>query len=153
MGSRARFNYSVMGDTVNQASRIETACRHVAWDILVSDDVAREASDLAFLPGGSLELKGVSARLPVHVLVGGAGIAGTAQFRAFRAAWLELIAALSRGAPGVATLAQGCAALGEGIDPGLRALVERAVARPQDFAPRETAQDIGAAGQVAVHGA
>jgi adenylate cyclase len=125
-----------MGDTVNQASRIETACRHVAWDILVSDEVAQEAADLALLPAGALELKGVSARLPVHALVGGPGIAATAQFRAFRTAWLDLTAAIGRGTASAA-MAEDCAAMGQAIDPGLRALVDRAMLRPQDFARPE----------------
>jgi len=134
MGSRERFNYSVVGDTVNQAARIETACRHAGWDILVSDAVAQQAADLAFLPAGALELKGVSTRVQVHALVGGPGMAGTAEFRAFRAACLDLIGVLSRGAIPADARVEACAALGARLDPGLRAYIDRMVARPGDFA-------------------
>ena len=37
MGAETRFNYSAVGDVVNVASRVESAAKHVSFDILVSE--------------------------------------------------------------------------------------------------------------------
>ncbi len=81
IGSLNHFNYTAIGDTVNIASRTQTACRHVGHDILVTADVARLASSLAFLPAGRIDLKGVSDRTEVLILVGDADRATSPGFK------------------------------------------------------------------------
>ncbi len=104
MGSRDRFNYTVLGDTVNQAARIEDACRTLHCDALVSSEVAAAASDLALLPGGSLSLKGVSRKVDVWLLAGGVDYAKSAEFAALRTAHETAMSVIRKGGDAKAEL-------------------------------------------------
>ncbi len=70
MGSEQRFDYSVIGDTVNVAARVENACRHVAYDIMIAQPTADKVPEFALLNAGSIALKGKSDRLGLQIIVG-----------------------------------------------------------------------------------
>jgi len=75
IGAKSRMNFTVIGDTVNVCSRIETLCAdylegHVAT-ILVSGDVVAAAGDgFRFEPIGDRQVKGRAQSVEIWRLVG-----------------------------------------------------------------------------------
>mgnify|MGYP000527461893 CR=1 FL=1 len=135
IGSRSRFNYSVIGDMVNAAARCETACRHVAFDILLSGTIANDAavSALALLPAGALELKGKAERLATFILVGDATLAASPAFRALAEAHAALLDALADSTTGCEAELARCQELSDRVDPALAAFYGRIPSRIGDF--------------------
>ena len=133
MGLETRFDYSCLGDTVNVASRVEGACKTVAYDIAVVEATRAAAPDLAFLEAGSLVLKGKAAREPIFVLVGDAVVAQGETFARLRAAHETAIAAL-RGGASADTAIETCRGLAAAIDTRLVRFYDALAARAEDFA-------------------
>lgn len=95
MGSTERFDYSVIGETVNTAARAESACKHVAHDILLAGTVDRATERLAILPAGHVHLKGRSLPQPVTIIVGDETEAKSAEFQALAKELQGLVTQLS----------------------------------------------------------
>jgi adenylate cyclase len=70
MGSSERFDYSVLGETVNTAARTESSCKGVGHDILIAGGLHSETLKLAFLTAGHIAMKGKSQLEPIHALIG-----------------------------------------------------------------------------------
>lgn len=118
MGFEKRFDYSCVGDTVNVASRTEGACKAVGYSILATAGMAAAARDLAFLDAGHVELKGMSGREAVKLLVGDEAVKSSAAFQDLLTAHVELVSALAKGTPHE-TLLKRCQTLAENIEPEL----------------------------------
>ena len=81
VGSRSRFDYSVIGDTVNVAARVEAACRHVDFDIVASENTIDMAQDLACLFAGNIDLKGKTSLTRVYIVLGDETLAQSESFK------------------------------------------------------------------------
>ena len=107
MGAETRFNYSAVGDVVNVASRVESAAKHVSFDILVSDSTASALRSMALLDAGMIELKGKAARQRLHALVGDETVADGQAFKELVRLHESLLRSLASGEMAAAKRALG----------------------------------------------
>jgi adenylate cyclase len=97
IGAENRFNYSAVGDSVNTTARIESMCKDVGFDILISGSTAEQLTGFAMLEAGSRSLKGKSAKTALFLLIGDETLARTAGYESLKKAHTEFVAALARG--------------------------------------------------------
>jgi adenylate cyclase len=133
IGSRNRFNYTAIGETVNVAARTQSACKHVAYDILVTGEVVEAAPSLAFLPAGRIELKGVADLAKTFILVGDDDLARSDAFAQLTVGYRALLDALKTDLPCAEALAREVTVLADRIDPRLRNFINRCLQRADDF--------------------
>jgi adenylate cyclase len=95
MGAEARFNYSAVGDAVNVAARIESSCKSVQFDILVSGATADRCPDFAMLDAGALPLKGKRSRMHVFAAVGDQAVKQSQLFADASASHAALLQAIA----------------------------------------------------------
>lgn len=67
-GSRHRFDYSALGDTVNVAARLEVETKRFGLPLLIGPDTAAAAASLSPTPIGHIRLRGRSAVVKVFTL-------------------------------------------------------------------------------------
>ncbi|OSQ47028.1 guanylate cyclase [Marivita geojedonensis] len=134
IGSRQRFNYTAIGDTVNISARIEASCRALAYDIVISEEMAKAANgQLATLEAGDIALKGKSSRLTLHALVGGDEVAASEAFVTLLKAHSDLMSCIRKGQTDMDQLFVHCAELSRRVEPGLPAFYEAMSLRRSDF--------------------
>ena len=90
MGSSERFDYSVLGETVNIASRAEGICKRIDHDITIAGAISERTATLANLFAGKVPMKGKSQLQPIHALMGDAQLASSDAFKQLRAVYMEI---------------------------------------------------------------
>lgn len=86
MGSRKRFNYTILGDAANLAARLEGANKAFGTETMVSEKTWRLASaDLRGRKLADLRVVGRKTAVTVYELTGFAGDAESADWEAFAA--------------------------------------------------------------------
>jgi adenylate cyclase len=93
MGSQQRFDYSVLGDGVNLASRLEGQTKAYSVPILVGEETRAKAADFALLEIDLIRVKGKRAPARIFALLGGPEMAQSEAHRALVGAQTAFLAA------------------------------------------------------------
>ena len=92
MGSEQRFDYSVLGDPVNLAARLEGQSKNYGVKIVLGDDTAKQAGDgFAIIELDEIAVKGKTEAVRIHALLGDAEVKESDQFQRLATSHTKLL--------------------------------------------------------------
>ncbi|MBU2583596.1 MAG: adenylate/guanylate cyclase domain-containing protein [Alphaproteobacteria bacterium] len=97
VGCPGRFDYSVLGDVVNVASRLEALTKSYGVAIIVGEATARSAPNLAFIEIDKVVPRGRSQPEAIFALLGDESVAQGLQFRQLQDAHRHFYSAMKSG--------------------------------------------------------
>jgi adenylate cyclase len=84
MGSDRRFDYSVLGDAVNLASRLEGQSKTYGMNVVIGPETRAQAPEFAAIELDRIAVKGKKEAVTIHGLLGPAEMAQGEPFKAFQ---------------------------------------------------------------------
>lgn len=99
VGSPRRFDYSVLGEVVNTASRLEEATKSCGADIVIGESCALAVSHFAILEVGQVTLRGKAKPERIFALIGDETTKSSALFQTLAQRHVALLAAVENGDP------------------------------------------------------
>ncbi len=96
MGAKQRYDYSVLGDAVNLASRLEGQSKTYGVDVVVGEATRAAAPGWATLELDLIAVKGKTEAVRIFALLGPADLAADAAFQALDRAHQAMLAAYRR---------------------------------------------------------
>jgi len=93
MGTAQRMDYSVLGDTVNTAARLEGQSKTYGVDIVLGPNTYQQVPDFATIELDLIQVKGKTVGLEIYALMGDEDIAKDPTFIAVKDAVSEMIRA------------------------------------------------------------